>query len=162
MPDFNVRVNGEAVAATVKPIRPGHTLDQAKSIVKDQIDGYDTYGVRLADGRDALLLTQSVRDLRKGDKVLVDGRPAEVRWAENEINTAKEVKWTKISAWINGAAAVLNTVAAVESESTLGTVAHGTLAGLSGNQLSHNLSDLSKAQLVPLDAFTDGIAGRSR
>src|SRR5579862_8567835 len=101
MPEINVSVNGQPIAARVKVLKEGISEETAKNILRGGLDGYDTYGVQLPDGREALILTQSARDLRKRDHVTFNGQPVAIHFVENEINTKSEKHWEEASAGIN-------------------------------------------------------------
>lgn len=85
-----VSVNGQSLSsAWVRAVNPGG-LDHAKAVVSQRPDGYDTIGVRLADGSEKLILSQTAQALRASDKVVIDGQQATVVFVENERNTFME------------------------------------------------------------------------
>ena len=84
----DVRIQGAPLNSRVKPLEP--TLaPHAKLVLGGRKDGYDTYGVSTPEG-DKLILTRSSKPLTVKDAVTVDGKPADVKFVENEANTFGE------------------------------------------------------------------------
>lgn len=96
MADYGFSINSNDPGVRVKLLKQGVSLEEAKQVLGDDSsgdktrDGYDTYGVKLSSGRDALVLSQKVFQADKSDKVIVNGEKAQVVFTENEINTAVE------------------------------------------------------------------------
>lgn len=78
-----VTINGQQVQAKVVPLTKSVTLDNAKKLLDDKKDGYDTYGAKLG-GKDVLILTQQEAGIATSDDVRVGKQRASIDFVENE------------------------------------------------------------------------------
>jgi len=131
---MDIRINGKPLEAQLKYLKPGVTMDQAEQItgsdrgVKGIRDGFDTIGVTLADGQDVLILNRMNYMIEPDyHKITVNGKPAEVKFVESEVNTVSE----QLSArYTNFGAAKTGATVAGAGGFAYGLVKYGPLTGL--------------------------------